>query len=121
MFSEPITITVNAVAIAFSRVSSKDFSSDYADSSGLWALKISHKVIRKNNQDYVSTLAGLEQKKVVADPLTSVNDYQTFTTRLVEERPTFGFTSTEIKNQVSGFVTWLNLSATQDKFLNKES
>lgn len=121
MFAEPITITVNGVALSFARQSTKDLSSTYATSDGLWTLFISHSVIRKNNQDYVRTLTRLEQKKVVADPLTSVNDYQTFTSHLVEERPTFGFTSTELKNQISGFNTFTSLSGTQDKLLNKES
>lgn len=121
MFAEPITITVNAVPLSFSKISTKDTSSVWVTSDGLWTLTVSHQVVRKNNQDYVRTVSRLDQKKVVADPLTAVNDYQTFSTYLVEERPTFGFTNTEMKNQASGYSTWVNLSATQDKLLNKES
>jgi hypothetical protein len=121
VFAEPITITVNAVPLTFTKQSTKDTSSVWSTSDGLWTLTISHQVIRKNNQDYVRTVSRLDQKKIVADPLTAVNDYQTFSSYTVEERPTFGFSSTEIKNQVSGYSTWVNLSATQDKLLNKES
>lgn len=121
MFAEPITITINSVAQTFQKQSTAGTSSVWATADGIYTLTISHQVIRKNNQDYVRTLARLDMKKIVADPITSVNDYQTFSSYMVEERPTFGFTSTEIKNQVSGYSTWLNLSATQDKLLNKES
>jgi hypothetical protein len=120
-FSEPITITVNGVPLSFAKQSSSGTSSQYSTGDGLWTLKISHEGIRKNNQDYVRTVSRLDQKKVVADPLTAVNDYQTFSTYTVEERPSFGFTSTEIKNQLTGFNTWTGTSGTQDKLLNKES
>lgn len=120
MFAEPITITVNAVPLSFTKQSPKDSSSVWSTADGLWTLTISHSIIRKNNQEYVRSVSRLDQKKIVADPLTAVNDFQTFSSYTVEERPTFGFTSTEIKNQVSGYSTWLNLSATQDKLLNRE-
>jgi hypothetical protein len=121
MFAEPITITVNGVPLSFAKQSSQGTSSIYSTSDGLWTLTISHQIVRKNNQDYVRTLTRLDQKKIVADPLTAVNDYQINSTYLVEEHPTFGFSSTEIKNQVTGFNTWTGTSGTQDKLLNKES
>lgn len=120
-FADPITITVNAVPITLARQSTSGMSAVYGSADGLSTLTISHQVIRKNNQDYVRTVSRLDIKKVVADPLTTINDFQTVSTYTVEERPTFGFTSTEIKNQLSGFSTWNVLAATQDKLLNKES
>lgn len=122
MFAEPLTITLpTAGAKVFNKQSTKDMSSVWSTSDGLFTLIISHQIIRKNNQDYVRTVSRLDQKKVVADPLTSVNDYQTFSSYLVEERPTFGFSSAEVKDQCTGYSNWANLSATQDKLLNKES
>jgi hypothetical protein len=63
----------------------------------------------------------LTQKKVVTNPLDSTNDWDTNVTYSVNERPSFGFTTTEMKNQFSGFSTWFVLAATQDKFLAQES
>jgi hypothetical protein len=39
----------------------------------------------------------------------------------VEERPDFGFTSTEVKDQLAGYNTWFGLSASQDKIIGGES
>lgn len=118
MFSEPITITVNAVPIAMNRRSSAGTSALYASADGLWTLEISHKDIGK---DRIRSVAKLTQKKIVTNPLDSTNDWDTNVTYSVNERPRFGFTSTEMKNQFSGFSTWFVLSATQDKLLAEES
>jgi hypothetical protein len=118
MFAEPITITVNAVAIVMNRRSSQGTSSVWSSSDNLWTLTISHQSVGK---DRVRSMARLDQKKIVTNPLDSTNDWDTFSTWTVEERPSFGFTTTEMKNQLSGFSTWHVLSATQDKVLNQES
>jgi hypothetical protein len=117
-FAEPVTITINAVPIAFNKRSSSGTSSIWSSSDNLWTLTISHQVIGK---DRVRSMARLDQKKVVTNPLDSTNDWDTFSTWTVEERPAFGFSNTEMKNQISGFTTWDVLGATQDKILNQES
>lgn len=121
MFADPITITIAGVGKTLARISTQGTSSRYQTADGFYTLDISHQVVRKNNQNYVRTLARLEFKKVVADPLSNLNDYQTCTTYTVEEKPDFGFTNTEVKDQLTGFTTWDVLSATQDKLLNRES
>jgi hypothetical protein len=118
MFAEPITITVNAVPIAFTKRSTSGTSAVWASADGLWTLEISHKDIGK---DRIRSVAKLTQKKVVTNPLDSTNDWDTNVTYSVNERPSFGFTTTEMKNQFSGFSTWFVLAATQDKFLAQES
>jgi hypothetical protein len=122
MFADPITITLpTGGAKVMARQSTNGTSAVYATSDGLFTLTISHQNVNKNNQVYVRTVSRLDQKKVVADPLTAVNDYQTLTTYTIEERPSFGFTNTEVKDQLSGYQTWLVLTATQDKLLGRES
>lgn len=118
MFTEPITITINAVPIAFNRRSSSGTSASYASADNLWTLDISHKDIGK---DRIRSVAKLTQKKIVTNPLDSTNDWDTNVTYSVIERPSFGFTTTEMKNQFTGFSTWFVLAATQDKLLAQES
>lgn len=122
MFADPFTITLpTAGAKSFARISSQGKSSVYVTSDGLFTLTISHTEFTKNKVPYIKSMAKLEQKKLVTSLTDASTDYQTFTTHTVEERPFQGFTSAEMKDQMSGLSTWLNLSGTQDKILQQES
>jgi hypothetical protein len=117
-FGEPITITVNGVGLSFAKRETSGTSSKWSTADNLWELIISHQIIGENR---VRSMARLNQRKIVTDPVDSTNDWDTSSTWLVQERPEFGFSTTELKNQVTGFTTWDVLSATQDKILNRES
>jgi hypothetical protein len=56
-------------------------------------------------------MARLDQKAVVADPLTAVNDYETLSAYIVIDRPLAGFTSTQVEQLITGFKTWLDATA----------
>jgi hypothetical protein len=51
-------------------------------------------------------MARIDQRLIVPDPLTSVNDYETLSTYHVIDRPEVGFTSAQIEQQIAGFQTW---------------
>lgn len=124
MFADPITITIASVAKVMGRLSSNGTSSVYATVDGLYTLSISHQLVKPakgKNSSKIRSLARLDFKKVVADPLTAVNDYEFLTTYAVSERPEVGFTSTELKDQLAGFNTWHALGANQDKLFARES
>jgi hypothetical protein len=121
MFADPITVTIAGNAKTLGRVSTNGTSSVYKTSDGVYTLTISHQRTTKNGKSYIRSMARLDFKKVVADPLTSVNDFETLSTYTVEERPDFGFTSTEVKDQLAGYNTWFGLSASQDKIIGGES
>jgi len=120
-FADPITVTIAGNAKVLGRLSTNGTSSIYATSDGIYTLTISHEIVKRNKKDYIRSVARLDFKKVVADPLTSVNDYEILTTYNVAERPTFGFSSTEQKDQLAGFNTWHALAANQDKIFARES
>jgi hypothetical protein len=117
MFADPVTITVNAVARVMARVSTNGTSSVYESADGNWKLSISHQIQNKR----VRTLTRLDQRKIVADPLTAANDYEVFTTFTVSERPEVGFSQAEVEQQIVGYNTWLSTSANQVKLYGKES
>jgi hypothetical protein len=117
MFADPITITIAAVPKTLARISTNGTSAVYQTSDGAYTLNISHQITK----DKIRTLTRLDYKKVVADPLTAVNDYETHSDYTVQERPNFGFSDTEVKDQLAGFQAWLGLAATQDKLFNRES
>lgn len=117
MFADPITITIASVPKTLARISTNGTSAVYQTSDGAYTLSISHQIAK----DKIRTVARLDFKKVVADPLTAVNDFETHSCYSVQERPNFGFSGTEVKDQLAGFNTWHALAASQDKLFNRES
>lgn len=117
MFADPITITISGSGKVLARTSSNGTSAIYESADGNYKLQISHQLTK----DKIRTLARLDSRAVVADPLTAVNDYETLTTFAVFERPLIGFTQPNVEAQWIGFNTWFILSANQIKLYGKES
>jgi hypothetical protein len=107
MFSDPQTVTVNAVAQAMPRVETSGRKTIYQKSDQSFTLTLSHTPSR----DRVRSMARVDQKAVVADPLTAVNDYETLSFYVVIDRPLAGFTSTQTEQLITGFKTWLDSTA----------
>lgn len=107
MFADPQSVTVNAVAQSMPRVSTTGLSTTYSKSDGTFKLNISH----TPSKGRVRSLARLDQRAIVADPLTAENDYQTLSFYVVIDRPDYGFTSTQVDQLVTGFKSWLDSTA----------
>jgi len=108
MFADPQTVTVNSVAKVMPRVTSNGKSSTYALADGTFILNISH----QNTKDgRVRSMVRIDQKAIVPDPLTSVNDYETLGFYVVVDRPSAGFSSTDVNNLITGLKTWLDSTA----------
>jgi hypothetical protein len=106
-FADPQTVTVNAVAQAMPRVSTGGSKSTYRKADGTYVLTISH----TESAQRVRSMVRIDQKSVVPDPLTSVNDYETLSFYCVLDRPIYGFTQTQVDQLVAGFKTWLDTTA----------
>lgn len=116
MFSDPQTVTINSVAQVMPRVSSDGRKAVYKKADDSFTLTISHQPT--NNR--VRSSARLDQRAVVADPLTNVNDYETLSFYVVCDRPNYGFTMTQVEQIVAGFTAWLN-TACVDRLFGQES
>lgn len=88
-------------------VETKGRSGSYEKSDGTFAFKISHTPAK----DRVRSMARIDQKAIVPDPLTSVNDYETLSFYCVVDRPLAGFTVTQVEQLITGFKTWLDSTA----------
>lgn len=108
MFSDPQSITVNAVAKSMPRIQQDGQSSLYQMSDQTFSLALRHTAIKKSGKNRIKSLASFTQRAVVPDPLTSVNDFETVTISLQIDRPEAGFTATQIDQMVAGFKTWLD-------------
>jgi len=116
MFTDPQVVTVNAVAQSMPRVSSSGLKTIYQKSDGNWIFTISH----QPGKGRVRSMVRIDQRAVVADPLTAVNDYETLSFYVVLDRPDYGFTMTQCEQLVTGFKTWLDNTAV-DKLFGQES
>lgn len=107
MFADPQSVTVNAVARSMPRISTKDLSATYSKDDETFKLTISHQKSGKR----IRSMVRIDQRAIVPDPLTSVNDYETLSFYFVIDRPEVGFSATEVNYLVQGLVTWLDATA----------
>lgn len=108
MFSDPQSVTVNAVAKSMPKVESSGKKTVYRKADGTFQLTISHQVVAGGR---IRSMARIDQQAVVPDPLTSVNDYETLSFYFVVDRPEVGFSSTEVDYLVTGLKSWLDSTA----------
>ncbi len=116
MFSDPQTVTVNAVAKVMPRVTSDGLSSIYQLADQSFKLTISH----TPNKGRIRSMVRIDQRAIVPDPLTAVNDYETLAFYCVVDRPEVGFTAAQQDQLITGLKAWLNTAAS-DKIFGQES
>jgi len=115
LFSDPQSVTVNAVPISLPRISSAGTSSSYRSSDTTEMLTISSTESKRNRRT-----VRLDFNKIAADPITAVNAKFSASAYLVIDTPTSGFTNTEVGYQVAALVAYLT-TTNVNKVLNGES
>lgn len=113
MFTDPITLTVNSVAQTMPRIETNGQQSVYQKADQTFTLKISHQNASGNR---VRSMVRVDQRAVVPDPLTAVNDYENLGVFLVIDRPQAGFTVTQVDQLVQGLKAWLTSTAVGQLF-----
>lgn len=103
-FTDPQTLTVNAVAKNCARVITDGQSSTYKTADGTFEFKISHQN-RKGGR--VGHMVRFDQIVIAADPLTAENKSQKAGVYLVIDEPAFGFDDTTLDYLVDAVVAWL--------------
>jgi len=128
MLSDPTVITVNAVAQSMPRISQSGQSSIYKKSDGTFRLEISHQLneqkrarntssgIQTVRQNVVRSLVRFVKRAIVADPVSSANDYEELGIQLVITRPEVGFTATDLDQCWAGFKAWFDTTNTAKIF-----
>jgi hypothetical protein len=115
-FTDPQSVTINSVAKSMPRVKIDGQLSVYQNSDESWKMTLSHQASGTRTR----SMARLDQRKVVTDPLTAANDYDFLGVYLVIDRPSYGFSVTEVEQIVAGLVAWLT-TGNVDKLYGKES
>jgi predicted Zn-dependent peptidase len=103
--TDPQVVTVNAVAQSMPRILTSGTSAKYQKADESFSLSISHEGSKGNR---IRSMARIDQRAIVADPLTAENDYQTLSFYCVLDRPNYGFTQAQIEQLIAGFKTWLD-------------
>lgn len=119
MFTDPQSVTVNAVAQSLPRTSTDNTSSSYTKDDETYALTISH-IETKNNR--IRHSVRLDFNEVAADPFVSGNSRKIEgSTYLIIDEPSNGeFTNANLLLKVKGLVGWLS-DANVTKVLAGES
>lgn len=117
MFTDPQTVTVNAVAQTLAAISREPLKSTYREDIGEYELVISHQEQPKRNRRVVR----LNRKTVSADPFIPAQNVENkHSIYLVIDTPLAGFSNTQLKDDVLGLTGWLT-SANVLKVLGGES
>jgi len=103
-FSDPQSITVNAVAQSLVRIKSDGTKSIYRTADESFTFTISH----QSSKTRTRRMVRVDQRIVAADPLTAVNEYKTLSFYVVIDEPEYGFTDTQIDYVVQALKTWLS-------------
>lgn len=107
MYTDPQSITINAVANSLPRVSVNGSSSVYQKDDGNVRLLVTHTSGKRNRHT-----ARVEFKKTAADPLfPAQNAPYSMSTYIVTDVPPTGFTVVEQKQIVDALVAWLSASS----------
>lgn len=106
-FSDPQSVTINAVANSLPRVSSGDGTGTFKKDDGTLELHVAHSYNKRTRRTI-----GVTSSKVAADPLISAQNIK-YTTKvyLVVDEPPTGYTRAELKLIVDGFLAYLTASS----------
>lgn len=107
MFADPQVVTVNAVAKSMARILTTGTSSQYQMADETFKLSVSH----TKSKDRIRSMTRIDQRAVVPDPLTAVNDWETLSFYFVIDRPQAGFTQAQTEQLIAGLKTWLDTTA----------
>lgn len=117
MFTEPQTVTVNAVAKNLPRVSMLDRSGTFESAADGLTLRVSHNLGKRNRRT-----VRLDITKTAADPLLDgVSRPYSMSAYLVIDHPQVGFDATETLNNVQALVDWLDVAGNLSKVVGGES
>lgn len=117
-YSDPQTITINAVPFVSARVITEPRKSVFVDPTGV--VRLTPSQVANGRLSHVVTLG---QSKIAADPISAVNKQIAASWQFSAIRPLVGFSTTEMVNGLTALVTWLSASSYANgiKLFNGES
>lgn len=106
-FADPQSITINAVAVSLPRISSGVNSGTFSAADGLTSLSVSHAYGKRTRR-----VIRVGVSKVSPDPLLPAQNVKlSSSVSLVVDAPVAGYTNTELKQVIDGFIAALSASS----------
>lgn len=106
MFTDPQTLTINAVANTLPRTPTGANAGQFTKDDGNVKLTVSHQLGKRNRRN-----VRVDFRKVAADPLsTGFNKEYSMSAYLLIDTPVVGFTIVEQKQIVDALTAWLTAS-----------
>lgn len=103
-FTDPQTLTINAVPKTLVRIKSEGLKSTYKTADEEITFTVSH----QESKSRTRRMARVDQRKVATDPLSTTQTYKTAGVYLVIDEPEFGFSDAELDYIVQALKTWLS-------------
>lgn len=118
MFSDPQSVTVNAVAKSLPRQGSTqpDRLGVFSTADGTFEFAIRQNKTANRFRREVR----LTQKQVAADPISAVNKEVSASVMIVVDEPRWGFTDTQLGYLTSAIIAWFD-NTNRDKLLGGEN
>jgi len=117
MFTDPQTITVNAVAKTLPRVGQKDYDGTFESVVDGLKLRVTH-IFGKRTRRTVR----FDSSKLAADPyISGTTRPVSMSAYLVIDTPLNGYTTAEVSQAAQGLIDWLDTPANLAKVLGNES
>lgn len=118
-FSDPQTITINAIANTLPRTSSGDYRGSFTKDDGTVRLTFSHAIGKRTR-----SVARVDHSKIAPNPLIAAENIKfSMSISLIVDTPDTGYTITEQKQVVDALIAYLSASsgANVTKILGRES
>lgn len=108
MLTDPQSVDPGTGAVSLPRVAVGNMSATYANQDQTLVLAILHQVTKSGR---VRHQVDLVQTKVVTDPVSSTNDSEDCTIRVIIDRPPYGWSEANISSLMAGLKTWFTTTA----------
>jgi hypothetical protein len=106
-FSDPQTVTINAVPITLPRTSTRDNAGIFTKDDGNVKLSVSSLYGKRTRRT-----ARVDHRKTAADPLfPAQNSPFSMSFYVVADVPVYGYSVVEQKQVIDGFIAWLSASS----------
>lgn len=106
-FSDPQSVTINAVAVPLPRTSSGTNAGAFTASDGNVKLSVGHAYAKRTRRTI-----RLDHSKIAPDPLISAQNIKySMSVYMVVDTPVTGYTATEAKQIVDALVAYLSASS----------
>lgn len=123
MFADPISIAVGqtntisgGTAKSLARIRSDGYAAEYSTSDGLYTAKITHSRGSRTRSE-----ARMDFFTTYTDPSTGLTKTVSASAYVVLNRPTAGFTNSQLTDILYGICGYMSQSANATKFLALES